>query len=107
VAGIPQLIADLGLADRLADPRVRPDVAATLADVGAVAGRLGREIVYGRATVDELVAVTDWPVATVLAALTTLERRGLVVGIHGRYRPAAGLAAADPAARRQRPRTRS
>jgi DNA processing protein len=107
VAGIPQLIADLGLADRLAEPGVRPDVAATLADVGAVAGRLGREIVNGRATVDELVAVTDWPVATVLAALTTLERRGLVVGIHGRYRPAAGLASADPAARRQRPRPRS
>ena len=107
VAGIPQLIADLGLADRLAEPRVRPDVAATLADVGSVAGRLGREIVNGRATVDELVAVTDWPVATVLAALTMLERRGLVVGIHGRYRPAAGLAAADPVARRQRPRTRA
>ena len=107
VAGIPQLIADLGLAGRLSDPSVRPDVAATLADVGEVAGRLGREIVCGRATVDELVAVTDWPVATVLAALTMLEARGLVVGIHGRYRPAAGLAAADPAARRQRPRTRA
>jgi DNA processing protein len=103
VAGVPQLIADLGLADRFAEPSVRPDVAATLADVGAVAGRLGREIVEGRATVDELVAVTGWPVATVLAALTMLERRGLVVGIHGRYRPAAGLAAAEPAARRQRP----
>jgi DNA processing protein len=107
VAGIPQLIADLGLADRLAEPRVRPDVAATLADVGTVAGRLGREIVNGRATVDELVAVTDWPVATVLAALTTLERRGLVVGIHGRYRPAAGLASADAAMPGQRPRPRT
>src|SRR3954470_19653620 len=96
VAGIPQLIADLGLADRLTEPGVRPDVAATLADVGKVAGRVGRQIVAGRATVDELVAVTEWPVATILAALTMLERRGLVVGIHGRYRPAPGLAAADP-----------
>ena len=96
VAGIPQLIADLGLADRRTERRVRPDVAATLADVGAVAGRLGREIVNGRSTVDELVAVTDLPVATVLAALTMLERRGLVVGIHGRYRPAGR-------ARRRRP----
>ena len=59
------------------------------------------------ATVDELVAVTGLPVATVLAALTMLERRALVVGIHGRYRPAAGLAAAEPAASRQRPRPRT
>ena len=32
VAGIPQLIDDLGLADHLAEPGVRPDTAATLAD---------------------------------------------------------------------------
>ncbi|MFL5651856.1 MAG: DNA-processing protein DprA [Chloroflexota bacterium] len=107
VAGIPQLIADLGLADRLAEPRARPEVAATLAEFGAVARRLGREIVDGRATVDELVAVSGWPVATVLAALTMLEARGLIVGVHGRYRPAAGLAAADTKGRRQRPRTRA
>lgn len=104
VAGIPQLIADLGLADRLVEPHVPVDVAATLSDVGEVAGRLGREIVRGRSTVDELVAVTGWPVATVLAALTMLERHGLAVGVHGRYRPAGNLAAADPARRRQRPR---
>ena len=103
VAGIPQLIADLGLADRFVEPRVTVDVAATLSDVGEVAGRLDREIVRGRSTVDELVAVTGWPVATVLAALTMLERRGLAIGVHGRYRPAGSLAAADPAVRRQRP----
>jgi DNA processing protein len=107
VTGIPQLIADLGLADRLVEPRVSVDVAATLSGVGQVAGRLGREIVRGRSTVDELVAVTGLPVATVLAALTMLERHGLAVGIHGRYRPAGGLAAADPATRRQRPRSRA
>ena len=106
VAGIPQLIADLGLADRLVERRVPADVAATLTGVGDVAARLGREIVRGRSTVDELVAVTGWPVATVLAALTMLERHGLAVGIHGRYRPAGGLAAAGPATRRQRPRDR-
>jgi DNA processing protein len=104
VAGIPQLIADLGLADRLVERRIPVDVAATLTGVGDVAARLGREIVRGRSTVDELVAVTGWPVATVLAALTMLERHGLVVGIHGRYRPAGGLAAAGPTTRRQRPR---
>ena len=63
VAGIPQLIDDLGLADHLAEPGVSTDAAATLADVGAAAGRLGRELVLGRATVDELVAATGWPVA--------------------------------------------
>ena len=97
VAGIPQLIDDLGLADHLAEPGVGPSMAATLADVGAAPGRIGRELVHGRATVDELVAATGWPVASVLAALTLLERRGLAVGIHGRFRPAGTLAGADPA----------
>ena len=104
VAGIPQLIDDLGLAEHLAERGVSTDAAATLANVGPAAGRLGRELVLGRATVDELVAVTGWPVASVLAALTLLERRGLAVGIHGRFRPAGGLASADPATARQRPR---
>ena len=106
VAGIPQLIDDLGLADHLTEPGVSSDAAATLADVGVAAGRLGRELVKGRSTVDELVAATGWPVASVLAALTLLERRGLAVGVHGRFRPAGRLAGVDPATARQRPRTR-
>jgi predicted Rossmann fold nucleotide-binding protein DprA/Smf involved in DNA uptake len=104
VAGIPQLIEDLGLAERLTEPGVATDVAATLSGVSQAAQRLGRELVRGRATVDELVAATGWPVASVLAGLTLLERRGLAVGIHGRFRPAGALAGADPARRRQRPR---
>jgi DNA processing protein len=96
VAGIPQLIDDLGLADHLAEPGVSPDAAATLADVGQAAGRIGRELVLGRATVDELVATTGWPVASILVALTLLERRGLALGVHGRFRPAGALAGADP-----------
>ena len=106
VAGIPQLIDDLGLADHLAEPGVGPRAAATLADVGESAGRIGRELVRGRQTVDELVAATGWPVASVLAALTLLERRGLALGVHGRFRPAGSLAGADPAATRARPRAR-
>jgi hypothetical protein len=86
---------------------VSSEVGATLADVGQAAGRVGRELVLGRATVDELVAATGWPVATVLAALTLLERRGLAVGIHGRFRPAGDLVLADPAKIRQRPRVRA
>jgi DNA processing protein len=104
VTGIPQLIDDLGLADHLAEPRVRPDAAATLADVGAAAGRLGRELLKGRTTVDELVAATGWPVASVLAGLTLLERRGLAVGVYGRFRPAGALAGADRPPAGQRPR---
>ena len=96
VAGIPQLIDDLGLADHLAQPGVSTSAAATLADVGEAAGRIGRELVLGRATVDELVAATGWPVASVLAALTLLERRGLALGVHGRFRPAGSLAGAEP-----------
>jgi DNA processing protein len=96
VAGIPQLIEDLGLAGRLADPAVPARAASTLVEVNASSGRIGREVLQGRATVDELVAVTGWPVASVLAALTILEREGLVVGVHGRFRAAGPLAAADP-----------
>jgi DNA processing protein len=96
VAGIPQLIDDLGLANHLAEPGVSTNAAATLADVGEAAGRIGRELVLGRTTVDELVATTGWPVASVLATLTLLERRGLALGIHGRFRPAGSLAGADP-----------
>lgn len=102
VAGIPQLIADLGLADRVA-PRVpNPDAAAALVEVGETARRIGQELVLGRSTVDELVAVTGWPVATVLAALTILERHGLVMGVHGRFRVVGLLAATDPASVRPR-----
>jgi predicted Rossmann fold nucleotide-binding protein DprA/Smf involved in DNA uptake len=97
VTGIPQLIDDLGLADHLAQPGVTSSVASTLVEVGDAPNRIGRELVLGRATVDELVAVTGWPVASVLTALTVLERHGLAVGVHGRFRPAGGLAAADPA----------
>jgi hypothetical protein len=41
VAGIPQLIEDLGLADRFSQP-VATDAAATLAEVGEAGGRIGR-----------------------------------------------------------------
>jgi DNA processing protein len=102
VAGIPQLIEDLGLAERLAEAGVASGAAATLVEVGPAAGRIGREVLQGRATVDELVAVTGWPVAGVLAALTVLERVGLVVGIHGRFRAAGALAAASLIPERRR-----
>jgi hypothetical protein len=55
--------------------------------------------------VDELVAVTGWPVASVLAGLTLLERRGLAGRRPWSIRPAGTLAGMDPAIARQRPAT--
>lgn len=90
VAGVPQLIADLGYAQPI--PGMRDAVAAAAAQsLGNVERAIAKQLVAGHVTVDELVAVTDLPVATVLSALVLLERRGLVVGIHGRYRPAGPL----------------
>lgn len=90
VAGVPQLIADLGYAG---DPVADRDALATATaqDLGSTEAAVARGLVDGLATVDELVATTDLPVATVLAALTLLERRGLTSGAHGRYRPAGTL----------------
>lgn len=90
VAGIPQLIADLGFARPVAGARDAVAAAATQS-LGTVEGAIAAELMAGRVTVDELVATTDLPVATVLTALMLLERRGLAVGIHGRYRPAGAL----------------
>jgi DNA processing protein len=90
VTGVPQLIADLGYS---AAPTVDRDalIAATSQDLGRTEALIASGLVDGHATVDELVATTDLPVATVLAALTLLERRGLTSGAHGRYRPAGTL----------------
>jgi len=97
VAGIPQLMADLGLATATrptgpGSPAAADAVAsATLQTIGETEAAIARQLLRGRVTVDEIVAAGGWPVATVLAALAMLERRGLVAGIHGRYRPAGAL----------------
>lgn len=92
VAGIPQLIADLGYAGPQAPDPTRPAggeavVRAAVDGLGITERAVARELVAGRRTVDEIVAVTDLTVATVLATLALLERRGLVAGRHGRFRP--------------------
>jgi DNA processing protein len=101
VAGVPQLLDDLGLIDHdvPSATSATPDAEATLVELGGTAGRIGRELVAGLATVDELVAVSGLPVATVLGALTLLEDRGLVRGAYGRYRPSGALALAEPVRR--------
>ena len=97
VAGVPQLLDDLDLIDHDAPAAVQTtaDAESTLVELGGTAGRIGRELVAGRATVDELVAVTGLPVATVLGALTLLEDRGLVRDAYGRYRPVGALAVVE------------
>ena len=71
---------------------LRPPAAdAVIASLGTTEGRVARALGAGLATVDELVAATNLPVAAVLAALSMLETRGLVVGAYGRYRPAGAL----------------
>ena len=100
VAGIPQLIEDLGLAVRPDAPGATALAGAALTELGETTGRVGEGLITGHVTVDELVAVTGFPVATVLASLTLLERRGLAVGVFGRYRPSGDLALADPSKQR-------
>ncbi|MGK2850751.1 MAG: DNA-processing protein DprA [Candidatus Limnocylindrales bacterium] len=93
VAGIPQLIADLGFAGSaapVAAGRRAPseDVASAALDhLGAAERSVATQLLAGHRTVDEVVAMTDLTVATVLATLALLERRGLAAGRHGRYRP--------------------
>jgi DNA processing protein len=90
VAGVPQLIADLGFTDPAQDRDARLSEA-TVQDLSRAEVSIAGALVDGLATVDELVAATDLPVATVLAALTILERRGLATGTYGRYRPSGPL----------------
>jgi DNA processing protein len=94
VAGIPQLIADLGYGHPLRPGRDAPAdglSGAAVQDLGAAASQVAAALVAGMATVDELVATTDLPVATVLATMAVLEDRGLAIGLHGRYRPRGAL----------------
>ena len=90
VAGVPQLIADLGFTGE-----ERPDrdalTRASAQDLGITEAVIASSLLAGLATVDELVAATDLPIATVLSALTLLQRRGMVLGAHGRYRPGGTL----------------
>ena len=70
-----------------------PLAAASVVGLSVAARQIADGLVAGLVTVDELVASTGLPVATVLASHTILERHGLAVGVHGRY-PVAGTLAA-------------
>jgi DNA processing protein len=109
VAGVPQLLEDLGLAGEAAfvrpegpptgppSSKVRPTApTAILAGAPSTDRSVATAILAGAAIVDEIVAVTSLAVGAVLGALTRLESAGLVVGTHGRYRVAGPLAASEP-----------
>ena len=90
VAGVPELVEDLGLADEPA-PGVPGRVDGALAGLGPAELAVARALVGGAGSTDELAAATALPGATVLGVLTSLELRGLAVEVLGRYRPAGVL----------------
>ena len=104
VAGIAELVDDLGLLDSTgpeADsaskaPAAGPSREAILAVLGGAEARVAAALADGATTADELAERTDLPIAAVLGTLTLLEMRELVNSAYGRYRPAGALAAVAP-----------
>jgi DNA processing protein len=105
VAGIPQLLDDLGLAAGAAYPTPAPTAGpssttrrassgAILTDAGPAERAVAEALLAGATIADEIVAVTGLPIGAVLGALTRLETAGLAFGSHGRYRPSGALALA-------------
>jgi DNA processing protein len=105
VAGIPELLEDLGLVgDEAADARDAGrggavHAGAVLAALPPVERAIAAAVVAGTSSVDELALVSGLGPATVLGALTALEIRGLVMETHGRYRASGPLASGGPKAR--------
>ncbi|MEO7664193.1 MAG: DNA-processing protein DprA, partial [Candidatus Limnocylindrales bacterium] len=118
VAGIPQLLDDLGLAGGAAFPALcqgspegsapeastpsrglrpprravrPPSMAARRLQLTPTEDQIAVALLAGASTVDELVAVTGMTVAAVLGTLTQLEATGLATGAYGRYQPAGFL----------------
>jgi DNA processing protein len=107
VAGLPELLEDLGLVAALRGPVVTgrrrqpgvrpPSLEAVLMELGPTARTVGIALASGHGSLDDLVLATGFEPATVLGAITLLELRGLALSTLGRYRAAGSLAAApDP-----------
>jgi DNA processing protein len=118
VAGVPQLLEDLGIAvpAMRREPSARPSTTppptahpeppsadALLNGLPPATRRIADAVLSGFSTADELVAVADLPIGAVLSALTILEMRGLVAGTYGRYHPAGSLLRAGPSKVSDRP----
>ena len=117
VAGIPELLEDLGLAGVGASARptgaalrrgnaVGPDPEVILASLGPAEAAVARAILPRAATLEELVDATGFAPATILAVLTRLEGGGLVVAALGRYAVGGQLAATVPPRGRRAPSPR-
>ena len=107
VAGVPELLEDLGLLPAGGRRLGRDD--ALLATLSSVEREVALLVAGGVATVDELALATGARSATVLGALTGLELRGLVLETYGRYRatgPLATRASGPPPAPARPPRSR-
>lgn len=101
VAGIAELIEDLGLESTAVR---RPPDATTTTGLGAAETLVAGALRHGAGSADEVAAATGLPAAAVLAAITTLELRGLVVEVLGRYQPSGRLAEPPRRLRRVGPR---
>jgi DNA processing protein len=110
VPGVAELLEDLGLVglSAPAEPGDRalrvgraigPDPAAILAGLGAAETAVATALLPRAATLEELVDATGLAPATILAVLTRLEGRGLVVAALGRYGTGGALAATTPSRR--------
>jgi predicted Rossmann fold nucleotide-binding protein DprA/Smf involved in DNA uptake len=101
VAGVAELIEDLELLQGEDSGTPAPDHRRSVAVVAALSPpqrAVARALAAGRGSVDELVAATGQPGATVLGVLTALEVRGLAVETFGRYRASGALAASGSGA---------
>jgi DNA processing protein len=97
VAGIAELLEDLGLDARsggVGSTVTLPSPSS--AGLGEAEAAVADALRSGAASTDELVLATGLSGATVLAAITTLELRGLALEVLGRYQPSGWLA--EPAA---------
>lgn len=100
VAGVAELIEDLalirppgpGASGASMGPTGRAGRVALMATLGSSEATIAGLIADGVATLDDIAAAASMPVAVVLATLTMLEMRGLVVEVYGRYRAAGRLA---------------
>jgi len=96
VAGIDELLEDLGLATLISsDGSSIPSLGA--ADLGVVERSIAAHVADASPTLDELVERSELAPASVLTAITRLELLGLVIEVFGRYRPAGRLATRGPA----------
>ena len=90
VAGVPELLEDLGLLHGAGSARDRRH--GVLASLGDVERQVAGRVAAGIGTVDELVRATGAPSGVILGALTSLEIRGMVLEAFGRYRATGALA---------------